>query len=69
MRKFVNLKLSSKIRYSLMTHGILKIFSNYSIFQGQQKYYRPKLDNTKDILRLLPLYIITRQAPVLLSKR
>jgi len=26
-----------------------KIFSNYSIFQGQQKYYRPKLDNTKGI--------------------
>jgi hypothetical protein len=43
-------KLLSDIGYSLTTHGILKIFSNYSIFQGQQKYYRPKLDNTKDIL-------------------
>jgi hypothetical protein len=48
IRKFVNFLV--KIRYSLATHGILKIFSNYSIFQGQQKYYRHKLDNTKDIL-------------------
>ena len=46
-----------------MTHGILKIFSNYSIFQGQQKYYRPKLDNTKDILGKLVMgfKVLTRK--------
>ena len=46
-----------------MTYGILKIFSNYSIFQGQQKYYRPKLDNTKDILGKLVMgfKVLTRK--------